>query len=201
MASTAPPEDAGPEPPADLARRPLPLEELPAGTVLIRIHRSGLDPLHFGASGSNRFDDPRRGYGVCYLALTHAGAFAETCLRAVGAQYVALSFLEARAFAAIEATAPLRLVTAHGPGLARLGATSLISAGPPGPAQRWSHAIHDHPAAPDGILYRANHDNGELCVALFARSRDRLRVSAIDAITADRDRLASLLERYGVGLG
>jgi hypothetical protein len=89
----------------------------------------------------------------------------------------------------------------HGTGLSRLGATSVVTAGRQALAQRWSRAIHDHPSAPDGILYRANHDNGEFCAALFERCRDRLRLSATTAIMSDRNRLASLLNHYGAGLG
>ena len=118
----APPEP-GPLPPADLAQRELPIETAPAGTRLFRLHRSDLGPLFFGTTGQNRFDDPSGRYGVCYLATTLEGAFAETCLRAVGARFVAYSFLEGRSCSEIEVTAPLRLVSVHGPGLARIGAT------------------------------------------------------------------------------
>ena len=195
------PPDAGPLPPGDFAGRTLPLETLGAGTRLTRIHRSDLGALFFGATGGNRFDDPARRYGVCYLAMTAEGAFAETCLRAVGARFVAMSFLEARSFATIEAVAPLRLVSLHGPGLARLGATGAVTSGPHGTAQAWSRAIHDHPASPDGIVYRSNHDNGEFCVALFERARDRLKEAGSRPVMGDRAGLAELLARYKVGLG
>lgn len=201
MVSMAQPDNDGPLPPDDFANRPLPLDEITAGSAFVRIHLSAFDPIHFGTSGNNRFDDPQGEYGVCYMAMTIEGAFAETCLRAVGAPYVASTFLEARSFATIEATAPLRLATVHGTGLSRLGATSVVTAGQHALAQRWSRAIHDHPSAPDGILYRANHDNGEFCAALFERCRDRLRLSATNAIMSDRNRLAALLNHYGAGLG
>jgi RES domain-containing protein len=174
---------------------------LPPGTAFVRIHRSDLTPLFFGTSGDNRFDDPERIYGVCYVALTLEGAFAETCLRAVGAQFVATSYLNPRAFTAIEARAPLRLVAVHGTGLARIGATSVVSGGEHALAQIWSRAIYDHPSAPDGLLYRANHDNGEICTALFDRSADRLGVGRTQGLLTDRARLAALLDRYNVGLG
>jgi hypothetical protein len=190
-----------PKPPPDFADRDLPLETLPPGTALVRIHRSDLTPLFFGTSGDNRFDDPERIYGVCYVALTLEGAFAETCLRAVGVQFVAKSYLTARASTAIEATAPLRLVAVHGAGLARIGATSVVSGGEHAMAQIWSRAIHDHPSSPDGLLYRANHDNGEICAALFDRSADRLSVGRTLGLLTDRARLAALLDRYKVGLG
>ena len=139
------PPDPGPLPPPDFASRDLPIETVAAGTRLVRIHRSDLGPLFFGSTGGNRFDDPAKTYGVCYLATTLEGAFVENCLRVVGARFVALAFLEERSFSEIEVTAPLRLVSIHGPGLAQLGATGAVTSGPHAVAQLWSRAVHDHP--------------------------------------------------------
>jgi hypothetical protein len=69
------------------------------------------------------------------------------------------------------------------------------------PARQWSRAIYDHPTAPDGIAYRSNHDNGELCVALFERASARLGAAGSQPIMTNRSRLAALLARYKVGLG
>jgi hypothetical protein len=195
------PPSPDPLPPPDFASRELPLETIPDGARLTRIHRSELGPLFFGSTGGNRFDDPAKSYGVCYLSTTLEGAFAETCLRSVGARFVALTFLEARSFSEIEVTAPLRLVSLHGPGLAQIGATGAVTSGRHVVAQQWSRAIHDHPAAPDGIAYRSNHDNGEICVALFEHAGDRLAPGNSQPMTIDRIRLAELLARYKVGLG
>jgi hypothetical protein len=192
--------NAGPLPPPDFTRRDLPIESVSAGTRLVRIHRSGLAPVFFGSTGRHRFDDPVNSYGVCYLAMTLEGAFAETCLRSVGARFVALSFLEDRSVSEVELTAPLRVVAMHGPGLARIGATGAVTSGPHAVARQWSRAIHEHPAAPDGIAYRSNHDDGELCVALFEQAGG-LAAAQPQPITADRARLAELLARYKVGVG
>ena len=168
----------------------------------MRIHRSELGPLFFGSTGGNRFDDPTKIYGVCYLATTLEGAFAETCLRSAGTRFVAMTFLEARSFSEVEVTAPLRLVSLHGPGLAQIGATGAVTSGPHAVAQQWSRAIHDHPTAPDGIAYRSNHDNGQICVSLFEHVVNRLAPAGTpQPMTMDRVRLAGLLARYKVGLG
>ena len=188
-------------PPADFATRDLPIEVVPAGATFVRVHRTGLGALHFGASGDNRFDDPRGRYGVCYAARSLEGAFAETCLRAVGATLVPLAHLAGRSATVLTATAELRLVEMHGPGLSRLGATAAVSSGTYDGSRPWSRAVHDHPAAVDGIVYRSNHDNGELCVALFERCRGRLRAGPASTLTGDRERLAALLDRYRIGLG
>lgn len=190
-----------PLPTTDFADRDLPIETVAAGVQLIRLHHSDLGPVFFGTTGGNRFDDPRKEFGICYLATSIEGAFAETCLRAVGARFVALSYLEARSFCEIEVLSPLRLVSLHGPGLARLGATGVVSSGPHDIAQQWSRAIHDHPSLPNGIAYRSNHDNGEFCVALFERAAAHIEPGTPEAILMNRDRLARLLDRYKVGLG
>jgi hypothetical protein len=191
----------GSAPPCDFAERDLPIEPVPAGATFVRIHRSDHAALYFGASGDNRFDDSERRYGVCYAARTLEGAFAETCLRLVGATLLPLSRLTDRLLSLLTATAELRLVELHGTGLARMGATAAVSSGTYDISQAWSRAIFAHPAGVDGIVYRSNHDNGELCVALFDRCRSRLSAHSPTDLLADRRRLASLLDRYNVGLG
>lgn len=199
-ANMAPPESE-PLPPADFATRDLPIETIDKGARLVRIHRTALGPIFFGSSGGSRFDSPDGRYGVCYLAHTIEGAFAETCLRAVGARFVALTFLEARSFCEIEVTAPLRLVSVHGPGLAQIGATGVVTSGPHSVSQQWSRAIHDHPSNADGITYRSNHDNGEMCIALFDHAQARLAMIGSTPMMSNRTRLGELLARYKVGLG
>lgn len=199
MASMAPP--SSPEPPADLPGRDLPINMLRTGSTLVRIHRRQHDARFFGRTGDNRFDAPDAAYGVGYLALTHAGAFAETCLRASGARLVSRSFLAERAWAQFPVLRDLRLVALHGAGLARLGATAAVTSGDHAVARRWSAALHAHPAELDGIAYRANHDNGELCAALFERSGGSLGLHRSEGLLEDRIALAALLDRYGVGLG
>lgn len=200
MASMAQP-DPHPLPPTDLASRTLPIETVATGTVLRRIHRSDLGAVHFGKAGHSRFDDPQGMFGVCYLGASLEAAFAETCLRAVGTTILSWAFLAERSVTTIATVRPLRLVSLHGPGLAAIGATSAISGGLHGPAQAWSRALHDHSGVPDGLSYRANHDNGEHCVALFERAADAISVEGSDSLIADRGRLARLIERYKVALG
>jgi hypothetical protein len=129
------------------------------------------------------------------------GAFAETCLRQVGARLVPLSQIAVRSVSALTTTAELRLIELHRSGLARIGATAVVSSGTHDISQPWSHEIHDHPAEVDGIVYRSNHDNGELCVALFDRCHNRLRSGTATGLLEDRARLAALLDRYKAGLG
>jgi hypothetical protein len=87
-------------------------------------------------------DDPAKTYGTCTLSTTFEGALAETCLRAVGARFIAVTFLESRSFPEIEVTAPLTLVSVHGPGLAQIGATGAVTSGPHAVAQQM---VSSHP--------------------------------------------------------
>ena len=191
---------ARPLPPKDFAQRKLPLLEMHAAEALVRVHRLNLDALFFGRSGDNRFDDPAGRFGVCYAAQRLEGAFAETFLRNVGATLVSRAALAHRAASTLRVKRTLRLAQLYGPGLARMGATAAVSSGPYEVSQPWACAIHDHPEQPDGMVYRSNHDNGELCVALFDRCADALAAEPAQALMQDRAALALLLDRYRVGL-
>ena len=191
--------EPSPVPPADFASRDLPIEIVQAGAAFQRIHPTGLGALHFGISGNNRFDDPRREYGVFYAARSLGGAFAETCLRELGATLIPLARIAARSVSIIETTAKLRLVGLHGPGLARVGGTAALTSGTYDISQPWSRAIHTHPSIVDGIVYRSNHDNSELCVALFVRCRAHLRAGLSGPLAGDPNRLTVLLDRYSIG--
>jgi hypothetical protein len=111
-----------PDPPADLARRRLPLvsQDGPG----FRIHRRSLDALHFGKSGHNRFDAPGGEFGVLYLGSDEACAFIETFGHATGTNLVTSSDLATRCLSRVRSRHPLRLVDLSGPGLGRLGSTA-----------------------------------------------------------------------------
>jgi hypothetical protein len=198
-----PPRRPGPHPPPppDLRDRHLPLA--PTGGPLFRVHAIRHGVLYFGSSGDNRFDDPRREYGVLYAGLSAACAFVETFSDPLDVPFVTEAQLAQRKLSRIEVLAPLRLVDLRGSQLRRLGADARLFAGDHAPAQLWSRAFFDHPARPEGLLYRARHDAGESSVALFDRARPSLRAEtarATLASPASRPLLAGLLARYGLGL-
>jgi hypothetical protein len=116
-----------PPPPADLAKRQLPIERV-AGP-LFRVHRARHGALFFGTSGENRFDDPRKEYGVLYAGLSPACAFIETFGEPLDVPFVTEAQLAERKLTLIEARAPLRLVDLRGPKLRRLGADARLFAG------------------------------------------------------------------------
>src|SRR5437660_71924 len=125
--------EAGPTdaalPPPDLRQRRLPLIRLAGPWV--RIHRTEHDPLFFGTTRHNRFDDPLGRFGVLYAAQDEAGAFIEVFGSGAigGVNTVQESELLARAYASIHVARPIRLVDLTGSGLARIGATNALTAG------------------------------------------------------------------------
>jgi hypothetical protein len=195
-----------PLPPPDLGSRTLPIEIHPAGAALARIHPAGLGALFFGpAPGTaprGRWDAPAGEFRVCYLAEAPETAFAETFLRTPGVALLDKGDLAARSLARILAARDLRLVAMRGRGLARMGTTAAVCSGAYAVSRAWAAALHAHPDRPDGIRYRARHDDDGFALAVFDRAGDDLE--EVDtrtlALPAAAPMLAPWLDRYGVGL-
>jgi hypothetical protein len=139
---------------------------------------------------------------VLYVAETLDGAFIETFGRSPGLNTVSERQLSQRSLARVDVARPVRLVDLTGPGLARIGATASLLAGPHARAQAWSRALWLHPAAPDGLLYRARHDPSCLCVAIFDRVEHLVRGQSLGGLLAP-DHLVLLgatLRRYDFSL-
>ena len=114
---------------------------------------------------------------------------------------LALDDLAARFIATVEVRRPLRVVPIHGPNLARLGMTSEgASGGDYASSQQWSRALWEHDDQPDGILYRSRHDDSALCVAIYDRAKDGLKLVHDYSLVNDPQQLAQLLRRYNLGL-
>ena len=196
-----------PEPPPDIANRPLPL--MSVNHPWFRIHRREHQPLYFGRSGDNRFDAPAEEYGILYIAQDEYGAFIEVFGRdnvqetEARRNFVTTSALQKRALVRIEPRQPLRLVDLEGSGLARLGADVRLGGGDDYLlAQRWALALFQHPAQPDGICYRSRHDPSRLCAAIYDRAENLLSVLSQERL-ADPDPtplVAKILDTYELGL-
>lgn len=175
-------------------------------SLWFRHYKPEFDPLYFGRTGECRFDapPPERAFGVMYLAADEHGAFVETFGHGHVHRTRLLTFaaVAAKRLAEVRFDAPLRLVDLTDAGLVRIGADLRLCAGEYEVAQHWSGALHAHPEAPDGLLYRSRHDPSRLCAAVY--DRVATRAHAQDAGTlADPDRahlLAELLRTYGFGL-
>ena len=168
----------------------------------MRIHRTLLAALYFGSSRDGRFDAPAGEYGVLYLAADAHCAFVETFGQSTGINTVTTDALAERSLSRVEAARPLRLVDLTGSGLARLGADERLCAGDHLVAQRWALALWRHPAAPDGLLYRARHDPARFCAAVFDRAQPALRAVPVGGMLdpAQGSLLGDILDTYGFGL-
>lgn len=195
-----------PLPPSDLHARRLPIHIQPGGTDLWRIHPADRGCLFFGpAKGQpprGRFDAPDGGFRVCYLAEKPFAAFAETFLREPGTMVVQMEDLSARSLARVHVMATLRLVGMHGPGLHALGATAASCTGDYAVSRAWAAALHGHPDRPDGIRYRARHDDDGFAIALFHGAEKLVAdmESAPLAHPSNQLYLADCLNRYEMGL-
>lgn len=192
-----------PSPPADLAARPLPIREVDG--PFFRIHRLVHDPLFFGTTGANRFDDPAGGYGVLYLGESPRAAFIETFGHETGQRLVSFADLKPRGMTRFAARRPLRVVELTGPNLARLGADAALFAGGIEIAQQWSSALRSHPDAPDGLRYPCRHDNHEFSIALFSGAAREKRLHRVGptlhlGTLANAAQLAEWLDHYGFAL-
>jgi len=200
---------AGARPPLDFASSRLRLHTGAAGERYGRIVMARFpDPLGYGKSGS-RFSDPRRRkdenrFGVIYLGETLTVCFLEAVLRdqrdgVVGEFAMEEIELEQRRYAEIELATPLRLVDLRG--------NSAIAMGVPSDAHRgtshtlgraWSVAFHEHPQAPDGIIYPSRL-NGQVNLAVYGRAAGKLRPVRLRRLI-DVAELAPVLGDLQVGL-
>jgi RES domain len=166
------------------------------------------DPLGFGKAPS-RFSDPRRRipshrFGVVYLGETLKVCFLEAVLRdnrngAVGDYPMDERELHVRRYAEIEIAAPLSLVDLRGDGAVRMGVPSDVARGSRQRLGRaWSLAFHQHPAAPDGIVYPSRL-NGETNLAVYDRATPKLRVANVGPVIAAPD-LPTVLDELMVAL-
>ncbi len=158
--------------------------------------------MFFGQTGEGRFDSPRAGFGVLYLAENVAGAFVEVfCRQSIRA--VSEKRLNTHHLAQFQASRALNLVDLTGPGPIRMGlGDARIASGDYTAARRWALAFRDHPEQPDGLLYRSRHDPEQHLAALFDRTEPILRCKSFGTMAhhLGQPDLFSLLDRYDFGV-
>ena len=190
-----------PLPPADLAARVPEFVDLAPGVVMERFYSNAFAPIHFDRSRAGRMNAPDGGYGVLYAAADLSGAFAETFLRTPGRTLLPLDLIKRKSRVRLRVTRPLRLVKLAGAGLAKLGATAEVTHGglPYDAPQSWSKALHALACAPDGVAYRARHDDDAFCYAIFDRAAPHIEEESREA-DIDTDWFWSLADSYAMGL-
>jgi hypothetical protein len=179
----------------------LPIDEIQAGQVLHRVHRSSLDSICYGPGPSvpptNRFDSASGRFGVLYAGLTLRGALAETLVRNPQRLMVAMTDIVGRSVSGLVSDRPLRIVRLYGSGLQTVGTDNSTSTGPYEPCGLWSDALRDHPDRPDGIAYQSRHDSSEICLAIFDRTDVRLKAQGIRTLSSMLGDVAAVLDSYG----
>ena len=172
----------------------LEVEVVPAGRGFGRIYLSAYpDPLGYGKSPS-RFSDPRRRdpanrFGVLYLGDTLKICFLEAILRdrrdgLIGDLPIEEKEIYARRYAVIETIADLRLVDLREDNAIRMGVpTDVAKSSRQGIARAWSLAFHEHPSAPDGIIYPSRL-NGHTNLAVFDRAISKLSAARAMSLLA-----------------
>jgi hypothetical protein len=200
------PHGPAPAPPADLGARTLKCIRIPSGVVLYRIHLTKHRALHFGRETElhrrQRWDSPDASYGVCYLAEEDHIAFVETLLRDLSRKDVSERELEIRSITKLSVRSPLRLAAMHGKHLHGNGADASVVQGQYPNCWEWYRALHSHPSEPDGIHYRAGHDDSGFSIALFERAGGKVEeIESTELLDASVARtLGGWLDRYGLGL-
>jgi hypothetical protein len=198
-----------PEPPPSFNTYELPLVSLDPDPdeVWQRLYRcSHASSLHFGRGRQYRFDDPHGDYGVLYVARDVQGTFIETfgdSRGPTGELEIARGDIAQRCVARIEIIRSLRVVDLTGPGLAQIQADARLTAGDNYPlSQRWGRQIFDHRQRPDGILYRARHDQSRLSLALVNRASNAVAETLHGGLLEPRNRplLIDILRAYRISL-
>lgn len=185
-----------PGPPADLAKRELPLVPWLAAMPLYRVHPANRDPIYYGPRKppTQRFDDPDSRFGTLYVGANLEIAFVETLLRNPQLRMVAMSEVASRRWSILQAASAMRLVDFAGPGLNALGTDNGVNTGPYTISRAWAAALHAHPAKPDGILYVSRHNPAHRCIAMFGR---RIEIApTVPPATFETDWLWSTLKQY-----
>lgn len=196
-------------PPSGFATVALDCAVVDAGARFGRIYFSRFkDPLGFGKSPT-RFSDPRRRlpanrFGVLYLGSSLKVCFVEAVVRDQGDGRIDDLLLDERdltirSYATIEVTAALSLVDLRGDGPLRMRIPSDVArSSKQSLARRWSLAIHEHPARPDGIIYPSRL-NGETNLAIYDRAIPKLRAVRHGELLKEIG-LAAVLRGLRVGL-
>lgn len=178
-----------------------------AGDVLDRHHQAVKNPIYFGISGRNRFDDPDcpagHAFGVLYAGEDPHCCFIESCGATTGVPAVSGAYLEARAMATLELTEDLRFIDLFSTGgLTRIGADGRLFTGSYKVAQHWSTALRAHPSKPDGIRYPSRHDHARVAYAIYSRPSSTFKVGSLGSLMAPANRslLNDILTLYKVEL-
>lgn len=193
------------------------MHEWEAGRAIVRCHNVRFGAREFNATASSGGFRPirRRGriVGTLYGAGDDAGAISETAFHDVpvaeGRRLLRAGALLPLVISTLSARRSLRLASLHGHGLRRVGATraQLIDSEADQylALSGWGQALHDCPAAPDGIVWRSRHFDDAYALVLFAGGVARRELEVVEAplplaFGRGHERVMELAERAGITL-
>lgn len=190
-------------PPADLDDREPLIYTASAKDVWYRSYQTGREPIFFGKGRAHRWDAPNGKYGVLYLGADEYCAFMESIGRGVlRSRFVPASQLKLGRLCKLGLSRDLRLIdlVASG-GLTRLAAEGSLASGTGyRNSQRWSQALHGHPAKAAGIYYRSRYDPARTACALFENCRPWVKIVEDCGSWAEQPKLlGAILDHYGFG--
>jgi hypothetical protein len=150
-------------------------------TTLKRISRHKSAEPFFGHHAAYRFDDPNKRFGTCYCGQQLITAIAETVLHdelaEKGRFKIRQEDIDSRylvRFAAGEHKGMLNLACLTGTHLKRMGGDNSLSAiYPYDVPQRWSAAVHLHPAKVDGFIFVSKQLNDKQAIVIFDRAQKK----------------------------
>ncbi len=187
----------------------MPLIEPPP--VLFQCHSLRWGPLSFNPTRKGRFNAPDGEYGTTYLSTTPEGAFVEKFVQDAprdgsGRPLLTRSRLDANCLCQIAyqpgPARTLRLVDLSGAGSVLIGTTgelcSLADIARLPLVRRWALRLYQHPDRPDGIYYRARHDQSRISIALFDRAAGVLTADCATNILTLDDPFTAILTHYDV---
>ncbi|MGY2811929.1 RES family NAD+ phosphorylase [Bradyrhizobium sp. USDA 4506] len=175
---------------------------LPAGRQIVRVHHIDKGALWFGpapgAPPAYRFDAPGGEFRTLYCAEQLTGAFVETVLRQAK-RIIGRPFVDARGWTVLNCKRELRLAKIYDEGLIHHGVTADICAGDnyTDPRQ-FAAAIYAADPEVDGIAYRARHNNGQICYAVFDRvGQDQFVEVDRHAFRSERAIIEAIMREHG----
>lgn len=176
--------------------------QIPAGQGIVRVHRLGRDALWYGPAAGQpptyRFDAPAGEYRMLYCARDLTGSFVETVLRKAH-RIIGRPFVDARGWTVLACKRELHLAKVFDEGLVLHGVTNDICAGDDYAAsQRFAGDLFAKDPNVDGIAYRARHNNGQICYAVFDRvSADEFREVERRAFRSEHAVVDRMMKEHG----
>lgn len=161
-----------------MATPDIPFKQANAGDILQHVGHTKYQgaPLFFARAGKNRFDDPKKRYGVLYLASDLATALMESVFREhhwdKQQRSIPQGIVDTRSVRIVGVLSKLLLANLTAPNImaAQLGLTlEQFSSRRYGPLQELSRGIWRGTNA-DGILYPSRNNYPGSCIALFSRA-------------------------------